>query len=258
MITELKDDINYNAENTFNKNIFIINKLNNLIYKDNLIFDNDFPNIFEKQYNELSFLNNKKIFNITKISKKKSSPKIKNNNLYNFGTFNKNNKKDYNSNLYKIEKNNFIEINKSSSKKKNLNYSITNDENDKDINLNINYKIKKHNKIIFINKNIINRKKKYNNNKKNESRRSVYRGVSKNGKKWQTIIAYKGLGRYIGIYRTQEIAARVYDIISIKYKGIKARTNFEYNVNQIQKIIEANIDFKSKNIEEIILNLIKY
>ena len=52
------------------------------------------------------------------------------------------------------------------------------------------------------------------------------------------------------------MAARVYDIFSIKNRGIKAKTNFQYNLHQIQKISEVNIDYNSDNIEEIILNLI--
>lgn len=32
---------------------------------------------------------------------------------------------------------------------------------------------------------------------------------------------------YIGCYPSEEEAARVYDMMSIKIKGIKARTNFE-------------------------------
>ena len=54
------------------------------------------------------------------------------------------------------------------------------------------------------------------------------------------------------------MAARVYDLVSIKNSGIKAKTNFQYNSQQIQKINEAIIDFKAKNIEEIILNIISY
>ena len=114
----------------------------------------------------------------------------------------------------------------------------------------------KNNKFIYMNKSLINRKKKKSIIKESKNRRGVYRGVSKNGKKWQTIICYNGNIKYIGLYQTQEIAARVYDIYSIKNNGIKARTNFKYNLSQIQKISEANIDFNSENIKEIISYLI--
>ena len=89
-----------------------------------------------------------------------------------------------------------------------------------------------------------------------KKRSSRYRGVSKNGNKWQVIISSKYNKGYIGSFETQEKAARVYDIISIKNKGIKARTNYEYNIHQIQKINEVYIDFESKNIDEIISQLI--
>ena len=89
-----------------------------------------------------------------------------------------------------------------------------------------------------------------------KKRNSIYRGVSKNGKNWQVIIYSKNGKGYIGMFKTQEIAARIYDIISIKNKGIKAKTNFEYDIHQIQNISEGYIDYKSDNIEDIIYDLI--
>ena len=61
---------------------------------------------------------------------------------------------------------------------------------------------------------------------------------------------------YIGSYNSEEYAARVYDILAIKYRGIKARTNFIYSSQQIKKIYEMDIDVKSKNIYDIIDELI--
>ena len=116
-------------------------------------------------------------------------------------------------------------------------------------------KIKKNNKIIFTNKYSFKPKQKKIFSKKLRSSR--YRGVSKNGNKWQTIISFHQKMRYIGVYPTEEIAARIYDIASIKFNGIKARTNFIYNISQILKISETNFNFKDKNIYDIILNLIK-
>ena len=55
---------------------------------------------------------------------------------------------------------------------------------------------------------------------------------------------------YIGTYPSEEIAGSIYDILSNKYRWIKARTNFIYNHKQIEKICESNIDIKSKNIFE--------
>ena len=117
-------------------------------------------------------------------------------------------------------------------------------------------RVKKNNKFIFMNKLLIKEKRKKKDIIKKKSRKSLYRGVSKNGKKWQTIISYKYCKGYIGSYPTQDLAARVNDIFSIKNRGIKAKTNFQYNLHQIQKISEVNIDYNSDNIEDIILNLI--
>lgn len=270
---DLKEIIDKNDEYTFKNNNSIMSQLLDLIVKNNLIFENDFPSIIEKQYNQIPFVKNKKIFNIIKINKKKEKfTKIKNNNSFEKNRiYNKFTSEDYNiSNI--IEKCNYIYINKSSPKKDKLNNMI-----DEEINKNINYnnnsenisnnkitkitdlykqiKIKKNKKYIFMYENLL-KKKKYKEIKESKNRRGVYRGVSKNGKKWQTIISYKRNIKYVGLYSTQEIAARVYDIASIKNKGINANTNFKYNVNQIQKISEVNIDYKSENIKEIISNLI--
>ena len=61
---------------------------------------------------------------------------------------------------------------------------------------------------------------------------------------------------YIGSYISEEITARVYDILAIKYRGINARTNFKYNHIHIKKINESNINIKSGNISDIIEELI--
>ena len=108
-----------------------------------------------------------------------------------------------------------------------------------------------------MNKYLINKKTKKKDVTKKRLRKSMYRGVTKNGKKYQVIISFKRNSRYYGVYPTDEIAARAYDIISIKNKGIKASTNFKYDLHQIQKICEVNIDFNSKNISEKIINLIE-
>ena len=44
--------------------------------------------------------------------------------------------------------------------------------------------------------------------------------------------------KYIGIYDSEEIAARIYDVESIKKNGLKAITNFKYNLND--EIIQKN------------------
>ena len=62
---------------------------------------------------------------------------------------------------------------------------------------------------------------------------------------------------YVGSYSSEEIAARIYDILSIKNRGDKANTNFIYNEKQVKKIQSHEIDIKSKNINEVISNLLK-
>ena len=62
---------------------------------------------------------------------------------------------------------------------------------------------------------------------------------------------------YIGTYYSEEFAARIYDIVSIKRMGINAKTNFLYNKEKISRILEANLDFKSPSISKIISELIK-
>jgi len=260
----------------------------NLILKNNLAFDDSFPILFEKNYKEISFLNNEKatsnysnkhIENLKHFNDNSSNIN-KNENLNNLNNKNKNifrickdfskikyqnydnfikidrykNYKSYN-NLYKIEKCNniFINSNNNSEKERKSINNLNNIDN-----LSNEIKVKKNNKMIYINKLLIKPK-----NKKKDmillkkKRNSIYRGVSKNGNKWQVIIFSKYKKSYIGLYNTQEIAGRIYDIISIKNKGIKAKTNYIYNIHQIQKIIDSNIDYKSENIEEIISHLIK-
>ena len=86
-------------------------------------------------------------------------------------------------------------------------------------------------------------------------RNSKYRGVSKNGSQWQVLFMHQKEKTYAGCFPSEEIAARVYDILAIKKRGIKARTNYLYSIEEMQKINEMNIDLKAKNIDEIIANL---
>ena len=60
---------------------------------------------------------------------------------------------------------------------------------------------------------------------------------------------------YIGSFLSEELAARVYDILSIKNRGIKARTNFIFNNIQKNNISESKINIKSCNISDIINQL---
>ena len=75
-------------------------------------------------------------------------------------------------------------------------------------------------------------------------RRSKYRGVSKNGNQWQVLIMINKSKSYVGTYTTEDFAARVYDILAIKNRGNKAKTNFKYSESQIRKICNTDIDIK--------------
>lgn len=135
---------------------------------------------------------------------------------------------------------------------------------EKEINMNCNeIKVMKNNKVVyanyidsfpnltcFKNKNelIFMRKGK---------RGSKYRGVSRNGNQWQVLIMFKNSKSYVGLFPSEELAARIYDILAIKKRGIKARTNFKYNSKQIYKIFSSDIDIKDKNINQIINDLLK-
>ena len=121
--------------------------------------------------------------------------------------------------------------------------------------LNNNKKIIKNNKNAYINKYFIKEKKKRKNPKNKRS--SQYRGVSKNGLGWQVLMMYKNNKPYIGTYYSEELAARIYDIVSIKKNYINAKTNFLYNSEQIERILKVNIDFKSQNISNVVSELIK-
>ena len=120
-------------------------------------------------------------------------------------------------------------------------------------------KVFKNNKTVYMNSYWI-----YNPGKKPKSsknkvvlyrRRSKYRGVSRNGNNWQVFLMMNRSKTYVGTYPSEEIAARVYDIMSIKYRGLKARTNFMYNDDQMKMIKEIDVNIKSKNIYEIISKL---
>ena len=120
-------------------------------------------------------------------------------------------------------------------------------------------KVFKNNKTVYMNSfwlyNPLKKEKCSKNSLIQNGRSSKYRGVSRNGNNWQVFMMINRAKTYIGTYPTEEIAARVYDIMSIKYRGIKAKTNFIYNNDQIKMIKELEIDVKSKNIYEIISNL---
>lgn len=186
--------------------------------------------IYYHYLNEINFYNNNNL------------------NLYN------NDKNIENLNKNDLHKNNII---KNNFDKSNFNYfNILKNE----IKSNINIEIKNNNqytielkenakylKIKHESNNIINKKKK----NKFKIKLSRYKGVSKNKKKWQSYIWFNGKNNYLGTYNSEKIAAKIYDIMAIKKKGNKAKTNFQYNMKQINEISKTNIDYY-KNIIDLI------
>ncbi|TNV82794.1 hypothetical protein FGO68_gene11411 [Halteria grandinella] len=81
--------------------------------------------------------------------------------------------------------------------------------------------------------------------KQQTQRGSRFRGVSKNGSKWQVLVMDNQRKNYTGSIKDELTAARLYDKYAIKYQGLRAKTNFSYNrqeLNRIVKQIQENID----------------
>ncbi len=75
--------------------------------------------------------------------------------------------------------------------------------------------------------------------KKDLHRSSTFRGVSKNGKKWQVIIMINGKKCYIGSFSNEKDAAKAYDIAAIQNRRNKhVLTNFFYSEEEINSILE--------------------
>ena len=64
--------------------------------------------------------------------------------------------------------------------------------------------------------------------------------IDNNNDRWEyELIMINNKKDYIGSYPSEKIASRVYDILSIKNRGIKARTNFIYNHIQLKKSLKV-------------------
>ena len=237
------------------------NKIENYVFKNTI--NNINCNLFGNQFND--FLNEKNKLNINyKFNE------IVNDNFNNSANDNANN----NANINSTDSNNFASLsNKKCLKKKNI-FKVNHIKNKipeqniitKDLNLTENnneIKVLKNNKVVYVNNFLLN---SYSTSKHikvfnkvtfigRNKRSSRYRGVSKNGNQWQVLMMLNKNKSYIGSYPSEEFAARIYDILALKNRGIKARTNFIYTNKQIQSILEKDIDIKAKNIGDIISQL---
>lgn len=244
----------------------------NIIYKTSIEHYLDYEYLIstlKENFNKLLFLGNKRYYNADNKDISQNENKLDNVRYIN----NKNTQKNDNMQIInQFELNNYLEEQNDEIKVFNETKIII--ENVKNIingnnNINLNEeeelgdikKVIRYKKCVYVNKLILEEKGKIKKKRKkreiNFKRISKYRGVSKNGAGWQTIMMFKRNKPYIGTYSTEELAARIYDIASIKKFGIKSKTNFLYNNEQISKILNANIDFKDPNISKVVSELIK-
>ena len=80
-------------------------------------------------------------------------------------------------------------------------------------------------------------KQKANYKYKRTVKNSKYRGVSKNGKKYQVFIRNNNINYYLGTFKSEKSAALIYDYFALLLHGRKALTNFNYSKEYINKII---------------------
>lgn len=239
------------SESNSNSNNCIINNFN-FAEKENACNNSSNENMNDNYYitNNISNHDNDNTINQVTINiLKKDNSKINssdNNNIKN---------KYFNiSNIFKSEK-----VNQNNNNITNKTESVlsTNTENNNEI------KVLKNNKVVYVNSYLLNSpstSKKLKKLKKitfigKSKRSSQFRGVSKNGNQWQVLLMFKKSKSYVGSYNSEEIAAKIYDILAIKLRGVKARTNFKYSYEQIKKIGDTDFDKNSKNLEEIIIKL---
>lgn len=252
-----------NNINKFEKEELYENKINEFKYNINLN-NSDINNL--KNINNIQNVNNK---NKNKIEHVLNSFQGKDKEvecliINNSTKINNLRNEDDQTNSTKIPNQSDNENSKKKKKKKKLFFVFnTNDFQLKNKNNDI--KVFKNKKIVYVNNSFL---YSYNSSKnlkevknvafiRKTERNSRYRGVSKNGNHWQVLFMNKTKKSYISSYTSEEVAARIYDILNIKKSGIKARTNFAYSISKINSIKEMKIDFKAKNINEIIYNFFK-
>ena len=237
---KINNEINAYSNNNIinNSNLF---ENNNTFGKSNNLFFNNFDNIYRNQINE-NLIN-------------KQSPKINSNINSTNPNIIKQNKNFSIQNIDLEEKSNGGNENEMTNEK--VSFSFNNFENNNEI------KVVKNNKVVYVNSYLLKSPSTSRKIKKldkvafisRSKRSSRFRGVSKNGNQWQVLLMHKKGKSYVGNYNSEELAAKIYDILALKYRGIKARTNFKYTHQQIKKIGEIDFDMNSKNLADIVNEL---
>ena len=228
---ENKFDIVTNRINEENSNI---SKMNISIISEN---ENTFLSGNYKNYNS-SLNKNDNIFKNKEFNENLFIKQLENNNFLNNNDISKPNS----SFICNNNKNNFFNIIniKGEEKQKNNYFNEKSDTSLLNLEENSNeIKVLKNHKAVYVNNYLLNTPTTSKKLKKlnkiafigRSKRGSRFRGVSKNGNQFQVLIMQNKGKSYIGSYNSEEYAARVYDILAIKYRGIKARTNFIYNKN---------------------------
>ena len=154
-----------------------------------------------------------------------------------------------------INRNKFFVYKNNSNNNNHISLKVESKNNDKKIMFKVycsnklkKYKILRNNKFVFVNNINSDQYFKYNirKNSKSKYKKSIngskYRGVSKNGNKWQVLLTNDKIKYYFGNYNSQEVAAKIYDLFSLKFRGKKAITNFFYSDARINKIYEMKLD----------------
>jgi hypothetical protein len=254
-----------------NSNININKNVNNIINVDNI--NNNNINIQTNEKNESENKNPVDIHVKDGINKNESNPKVEAqnnekldskiyNNTSNSGNFTENSKKptDKECNLASV-----VIPNKPKYLFKIKESTLNKEEKPKNkMTSKKRKRFLKNNKLVFIQSDKVNENKEENNNqnasgeeenqnndslnsekiteliqKNYKPRGSRYRGVSKNGSQWQVLIMVKKKKRYLGSFSNEEEAARAYDKVALQHHGIKAKTNYDYTKEELEKIMKG-------------------
>jgi hypothetical protein len=71
-----------------------------------------------------------------------------------------------------------------------------------------------------------------------KTRKSQFRGFSKNGSQWQVLLMINNAKRFVGSYSSEALAARANDKVAVQYHKAKAKTNFSYSESEITQILK--------------------